>query len=117
MTNKNDTIERIPSIHGRRIQQLRKDAKRYKKKLGISLQEALNLTVKEQGFANTWQRLMTRSVELFGKISGTPYETPLAKSTVFMGQDGSNMSRIATDQWARALTQEREVIDVFIDFS
>lgn len=115
MTNKNDTIERIPSIHGRRIQQLRKDAKRYKKKLGISLQEALNLTVKEQGFANTWQRLMTRSVELFGKISGTPYEPPLAKSTVFMGQDGSNMSRIATDQWARALTKEREVIDVFID--
>ena len=115
MTNKNDIIENIPSLKGRRVKQLRKDAKQRKKKLNISLQEALNLTVKEQGLGSTWQRLMTRSTELFGKLSGTPYEAPLAKSTVFMGVTGANISRLVTDQWRRAAMNNSSVIDVFID--
>ena len=101
MTKKSPELENISSISGRRVHQLRKDAKQRKRKLGITLQEALNLTVKEQGLAPSWQRLMTRGTELFGKLSGTPYESPLAKSTVFMGQTGAHMSRLAANQWSR----------------
>lgn len=115
MTKKSPELENISSISGRRVHQLRKDAKQRKRKLGITLQEALNLTVKEQGLAPSWQRLMTRGTELFGKLSGTPYESPLAKSTVFMGQTGAHMSRLAANQWSRALSHDANVIDVFID--
>jgi hypothetical protein len=115
MTMQRTNIESVSIFSDRKVKQLRKDAKRLKRNLNISLQDAMDLTLKKQGVTATWQRFITRATELFGSVTKTPYLPPLAKSTLFIGSTGSYMSRLASRQWYRMLSKEQQVIDVFID--
>jgi hypothetical protein len=115
MTPSQFNINDIKLPSGRSLGQCRKDAKRKKRELNISMQDALNATAKKQGILSSWQSMAIRCKALFGTIIGVSRSLGLGKNTFLLGGTGSYISNIVYAHWRESLNHQPQVADVVID--